>query len=120
MKKKYASEASAQKNVCVSTLSSTFVVFLVKADPQIILENLYFKISLQIHIIVVRNQNNGENPHILTFFRFENRQFAFLPSGYSYYTIHNVYCVSNAVDYAKKNDVLPTILSTFSLELRGQ
>ena len=34
--------------------------------------------------------------------------------------IHNGYCVSNAVDYAKKNDVLPTILSTFSLELRGQ
>jgi len=24
-------------------------------------------------------------------------------------TIHNGYCVSNAVDYAKKNDVLPTI-----------
>ena len=35
-------------------------------------------------------------------------------------TIHNGYCVSNAVDYAKKNDVLPKILSTFSLELRGQ
>jgi len=35
-------------------------------------------------------------------------------------TIHYGYCVSNAVDYAKKNDVLPTILSTFSLELRGQ
>jgi len=31
-------------------------------------------------------------------------------------TIHNGYCVSNAVDYAKKNNVLPTILSTFSLE----
>ena len=25
---------------------------------------------------------------------------------------HNGYCVSNAVDYTKKNDVLPTILST--------
>ena len=24
-------------------------------------------------------------------------------------TIHNGYCVSNAVDYAKVNDVLPTI-----------
>ena len=35
-------------------------------------------------------------------------------------TIHNGYCVSYAVDYAKKNDVLPTILSTFSLELRGR
>jgi len=32
-------------------------------------------------------------------------------------SIHNGYCVSNAVDYAKKNYVLPTILST---ELRGQ
>ena len=31
-------------------------------------------------------------------------------------TLHNGYCVSNTVDYAKKNDVLPTILST---ELRG-
>jgi len=27
-------------------------------------------------------------------------------------TLDNGYCVSNAVDYAKKNDVLPTILST--------
>jgi len=35
-------------------------------------------------------------------------------------TIHNGYCVSNAVAYAKKNDVLPTILSTFSLELSDQ
>jgi len=35
-------------------------------------------------------------------------------------TIHNGYCVSNAVDYAKKINVLPTILSTFSLDLRGQ
>jgi len=30
------------------------------------------------------------------------------------------YIVSNAVDYAEKNNVLPTILSPFSLELRGQ
>jgi len=27
-------------------------------------------------------------------------------------TIHNGYCVSNAVDYARENDVLPMILST--------
>ena len=27
-------------------------------------------------------------------------------------TIHNGYCVINAVDYAKKNDVVPTIVST--------
>jgi len=32
-------------------------------------------------------------------------------------TIHTGYCVTNSVDYAKKNDVLPTISSTFSLEL---
>ena len=32
-------------------------------------------------------------------------------------TIHNGYCVSKAVDYAKRNYVLPTILLT---ELRGQ
>ena len=30
------------------------------------------------------------------------------------------YYVSNAVYFARKNDVLPTILPTFSLELRGQ
>ena len=53
---------------------------------------------------IVRNK---ENLHIFTFL-LENRQFAFLLLGYSYY-IHNGYCVSNAVDYAKKNDVLPTI-----------
>jgi len=35
-------------------------------------------------------------------------------------TIHNGYCVSKAVDYSKINDVLPTSLSTFSLELMGQ
>ena len=35
-------------------------------------------------------------------------------------SIFNGYCVSNAVDYAKKMDVLPTILSTFSLKLMGQ
>ena len=35
-------------------------------------------------------------------------------------SIFNGYCVSNAVDYAKKKDVLPTILSTFSLKFMGQ
>jgi len=33
-----------------------------------------------------------------------------MPSEYS--SIHYGYCVGNAVDYAKKNDVWPTILST--------
>jgi len=35
-------------------------------------------------------------------------------------SIFNGYYVSNAVDYAKKKDVLPTILSTFSLKFLGQ
>ena len=35
-------------------------------------------------------------------------------------TLHNGYCISNAVDYAKKNNVVPTILSTLSLELSGK
>ena len=61
-----------------------------------------FKIYLQIYIIVVRKKN-----YIFSLICFENRQFAFLPSGYP--TIHNGYCISNAVDYANKNDVLPTI-----------
>jgi len=47
------------------------------------------------YIIVVRNQNNL---HIFCHLD--------IP------TIHKGYCVSNAVDYAKRNDVLPTILST--------
>jgi len=64
-----------------------------------ILKNIsynFFKISLQIYIIVVRN-------------------FLALKTGTSLFchqdipTIHNGYCVSNAVDYAQKNDVLPTI-----------
>ena len=73
-----------------------------------------FKISLQIYKIIVRNKKK----YIFSLFCFGNRQFAFLPSGYSYYTyVPNGYCVSNEVDYAKKNYVLPTILST---ELMGQ
>jgi len=35
-------------------------------------------------------------------------------------SIFNGYCVSNAVDYAKKKDVLPTNLSRFSLKFMGQ
>ena len=61
----------------------------------------FFKISLQIYIIVVRNKENLHS--------FCHRV---IP------TIQNGYCVSNAVDYAKKKDVLPTNLSTSSLELK--
>jgi len=35
-------------------------------------------------------------------------------------SIFNGYCVSNAVDFSKQKDVLPTILSTFSLRFFGQ
>jgi len=35
-------------------------------------------------------------------------------------SIFNGYCVSNAVDYAKEKDVLPTILSIFLLKFMGQ
>jgi len=38
----------------------------------------FFKINLQIYIIVVRNKKT----YIFSLFCFENRQFAFLPSGY--------------------------------------
>ena len=61
----------------------------------------YFKISLQIYIIVVR-----KNP---TYFALKTDNSLFC---HHFPTIHNGYCVSNAVDYAKKNDGLPTILST--------
>ena len=41
-------------------LPESSVFFLKAADLENILENqIYFKISLQIHIIVVRNQNKG-------------------------------------------------------------
>ena len=49
----------------------------------------YFKIFLQKYIIVVRNKKKLHIP-----------------------SINNGYCVSNAVDYAKNNNVLLTILST--------
>jgi len=56
----------------------------------------YFKISLQIYKIVVRNKKKPTYLHLL----FCHQD---IP------TIHNGYCISNAVDYAKKNYVLPTI-----------
>jgi len=75
-------------------------VLLKAAVLKNILENdKYFKLSLKIYIIVVRNIKK-------TYFHF----FA-LKKDNSFYchrdipTIHNGYCVSNAVDYTKKNDV---------------
>jgi len=45
--------------------------------------------------------------HIFTFFAFKTDMSLFRQRDIP--TIHNGYCVSNAVDYAKKNDVLPRI-----------
>ena len=49
------------------------------------------------------------NLYIFTFFVLKADNSPFLHRDIP--TIHNGYCVSNAVDYAKKSDVLPTILS---------
>ena len=68
----------------------------------------YFKISLQLYIIVVRNKKPR-------FFALKTDNSLFCRRDIP--TIHNGYCVSNAVDYGKINDVLPT---TLSIELRGQ
>jgi len=60
------------------------------------------------YIIVVRNKKN----YIFSFFFFAlktddslfcHQDIPTIP------TIHNGYCVSNVVDYAEKNGVLPTI-----------
>jgi len=59
-------------------VSASSLPFAIKAA-------FYFKISLQIHLIVVRNQIMVKT-YIFSPFCFENRQFPFLPSGYSYYT----------------------------------
>ena len=61
------------------------------------------------YIVVVRNKKI----YLFPLFCIDNSLFCHqdIP------TIHNGYCVSNAIEYAKKNNVLPTILST---ELRGQ
>ena len=59
------------------------------------------------YIAVVRNQNNL---HIFAFSALKTDHSLFCHLDIP--TIHNGYCVSKAVDYAKKNDVLPTILST--------
>jgi len=72
-----------------------------------IISNNFFKISLQIYIIIVN--------FFYTYFHFfalktDNSLFCHRDIS----TIHNGYCISNAVVYAKKNNVLPTILLTFS------
>jgi len=55
---------------------------------------------LQIHKIVVRNKNKPTYFHVFAL-KTDNSLFC----NRDIPTIHNGYCVSNAVDYAKKNDV---------------
>jgi len=61
----------------------------------------YFKISLQIYIIVVRKYKKTTYFHFFFVLKTDNSLFCHRDMP----TIHNGYCVSNAVDYAKKNDV---------------
>jgi len=88
-------------------VNCSFLSLLFKAaDLQNILNIISynkFKISLQIYIIVVRNKK----PTYFHFFALKTDNSLFCHRDIP--TIHNGYCVSNAVDYAKKNDVLPTI-----------
>ena len=69
-----------------------------------IISNKLFNISLQIYIKAVRNI---KNLHIFTFFALKTDSSLFCHRDFP--TIHNGYYVSNAVDYAKKNGVLPMI-----------
>ena len=64
-------------------------------------------VYVRVYIIVVRNK---KNPTYFHFFALKTDSLLFCHRDIP--TIYNGYCVSNAVDYAKKNDVLPTILST--------
>jgi len=66
------------------------------------------------YIIFVRNQTNGQKPTYFHFVALKTDSSLFCHQDIS--TTHNGYCVSNAVDYAKKNDIIQTILSTFSHE----
>ena len=68
-----------------------------------IISNNFFKISLQIYIIVVRNKK----PTYVHFFALKTDNLFFCHRDIP--TIHTGNCVTNAVDYAKKNDVLRTI-----------
>ena len=56
-------------------------------------------------MIVVRNKTN----YIVYFFALKTDNSLFCHRDIP--TIHNGYCVGNAVDNAKKNDVLPTIFN---------
>jgi len=69
-----------------------------------IISNIFFKISLQIYIIVVRNIKQTTY-----FYLFALKTDNSLLCHRDIPTLHNGYCVSNAVDYAKENYVLPKI-----------
>jgi len=68
-----------------------------------IISYIFFEIFLQINIIIVRNKK----PTYFHLFALKTDNSLFCHRDIP--TIHNGYCVSNAVDNAKKNDVSPTI-----------
>jgi len=65
----------------------TLTLILKAADFDNILEHHKLQIfqNISSNIIVVRNKKN----YIFSIFYFENRQFAFLQSGYSFYTYNS-------------------------------
>ena len=91
-----------------------YLTAFLKAVLQNILKKLisyiFFEISLQIYIKVVRKKNT-----YFHFFALKTDTSLFchrdIPTIHNGYCVSNAvdYCVSNAVDYAKKNYVLPTI-----------
>jgi len=96
----------------VAIVKNCFYVHVKAAVLQNILKIIsykYFKILLQIYLIVVRNK---KKPTYFHFFALKTDNSLFCQWDIPTTCIHNGFCVSNAVDYATKNDVLPTILST--------
>jgi len=68
----------------------------------------YFKLSLQIYVIVVRIKKT----YTFSLFLLWKQTIRF--SAIGIFLLYIPATVSNAVDYAKKNDVLPTIFTIFS------
>ena len=92
-----------RNNLFNSIYSSVSPDFCLKETPFV---NFFTdpELSSSLYIIVFRNKNN---PTYFHFFALKTDNLLFCHRDIP--TIHNGYCVSNTVDYAKKNDVLPTI-----------
>jgi len=73
---------SPKRLLCFMVTEYYFKAFVLQNILKKLISYTFIKISLQIYIIVVRNTK----PYIFSLVCFENKQFAFLPSGYSYYT----------------------------------